>query len=195
MWPANIRKLGRIGAKPRFSFAGEYDLFLLNLDYEPQCILLGLEAWVFNDAWNKSCGDYSNFVDICYIKRNKSAMLKNIIKDWAEGKWTFESINNYPTNIGFNGRVKDNGFIFDGSYYYGDIYRHPEEQRDYLFADTLNRIENNIEVIGFLAPFAPTIYNVMEALEASGNYGYIIEDMVANKSVICKYVDIIEERG
>ena len=42
----------------------EYENFLKNLEYKPECILLGLDTWVFNDAWNQSCGDYSSFEKI-----------------------------------------------------------------------------------------------------------------------------------
>lgn len=179
----------------------EYLNFLENLDYKPKCILLGLDAWVFNDAWNQSCGDYSNYVKIQKIHRSKGIMLKSMIQDWINGKWTFDDLGNYPDNIGFNGCIKDEGFMCDGSYYYGNVYRNPEEDGDYLFADTLKRIENgvsrfewgdhidqdtleqldkllsyctqnDIEVIGFLPPFAPTVY---ETMEETGNYGYLAE--------------------
>ena len=156
---------------------------------------------MFNDAWNQTCGDYSEFIEITEVNRSKGAMLKSIIRDWIDGRWSFSSLNNYQDNIGFNGRIRDAGFMYDGSYYYGYIYRNPEEQEDYLFANTLTRIENgnarfewgdevdsdtliqlsnllsyckdnNIKVIGFVAPFAPTIY---EAMIDSDNYGYITE--------------------
>ena len=108
-------------------------------------------------------------------------------------------ILNYPGEIGFNGRIKQNGFQRDGMYFYGDIYRHPEQATDYQFKDTLERIETGtrrfeygdeiyektikdleglikyckeqgITVVGFLAPVAPTIIDTMMA---SGNYRYI----------------------
>lgn len=191
----------------------EYMNFLKNLNYKPKCILLGLDAWVFNDAWNRQCEDYNDFVKIVEISRSKGAMLKGIIADWLKGKWTFDSLDDYPYNIGFNGRIKDSGFMYDGSYYYGYIYRAPEVQEDYLFVNTLDRIEygkyrfewgdnidqdtlvqlqnlltyckdNNIYVIGFVAPFAPTIY---ETMKESGNYGYIKEISPACEKLFNEY--------
>ena len=191
----------------------EYENFLKNLEYKPECILLGLDAWVFNDAWNQSCGDYSSFGKIEKIDRSKRVMLESIMADWKKGKWTFKNMNDYPDNIGFNGRIKDSGFMYDGSYYEGYLCRKPEEQEDYLFADTLARIEtgtrrfewgdnidqdtlvqlenlltycadNDIEVIGFLAPFAPTVYMTMRD---SGNYGYLEQIEPACEILFSKY--------
>lgn len=178
----------------------EYINFLENLTYKPETILLGIDAWVFNDAWNSSCTAYDDFVNISMVERDKLAMLKSIISDWSSKKWTFEDLKSYSYNVGFNGCIKDSGFMYDGSYYYGDIYRNPEEH-DRQFLDIHNRVvsgknrfewgadvdsdtviqlqnlleycrENNIRVIGFLTPFAPSIYS--EMLQ-SGNYGYIEE--------------------
>ncbi len=242
----------------------EYVNFLKNMEYKPECILLGLDAWVFNDAWNQSKGDYSSFIKIRETNRSKRAMLKSIIWDWIDGKWSFADLECYTDNIGFNGRIKDNGFMYDGSYYYGDTYRDPEGQEDYLFVNTLDRIEtgtrnfewgdhidqdslvqlenllsycegNGIYVIGFLAPFAPTVYIAMSesdnykymteiesacfelfnghgfefynyidgvCLDVTDDYfidgfhgseivyGYILEDMILNNSIVNEYVDL-----
>lgn len=186
----------------------EYLNFLKNLKYHPKLIILGLDQWVFNDSWNQSCDIYSDYTDITLIDRNKIVMTDAIIRDWIAGKWTLNEINNYSMNYGFNGRVKDNGFQWDGSYYYGNFYRAPEVQEDYLFADTFKRIDggygrfdwgehidnetleylenflrycrsNDIEVIGFVPPFAPSVYNRMVE---SGKYGYLFEiDPVCEK--------------
>ena len=125
--------------------------------------------------------------------------MMKIRDDWKK-KWTFDSLKSFPGNIGFNGCIKDTGFRMDGSYYYGDVYRHPEYQ-DNTFADTINRIQNgnsrfewcdhvdpntleqldtllsyckeyDIHIIGFLPPFAPLVYR---AMEDSSNYGYLYE--------------------
>lgn len=164
-------------------------------------ILVGLDSWVFNDEWNKSCAVYNDFKIIQEIDRDSKVMLKAIISDWISGKWTFKDLDIYAHNIGFNGCVKDNGFMYDGSYYYGEIYRNPQASADYQFADTLKRIsdgrsrfewgehidedtvkqlenlllycnEKNISVVGFITPFAPSIYKEMEK---GGHYGYLGE--------------------
>ena len=38
----------------------EYKNFLENLSYRPDVIILGLDAWVFNDNWNNGCKKYNS---------------------------------------------------------------------------------------------------------------------------------------
>ncbi len=177
----------------------EYVNFLENLTYKPKVIILGVDQWVFNNEWNRNRKKYSTFTSIKKIDRNKVSMLKQIIKDWSQNKWSFSSLNLYKKNIGFNGCIKDSGFMLDGSYFYGDIYRKPEEQSDYQFRNSFERMKkgdspfvwgqeieietikqltsllkycakHNIYVIGFLPPFAPS---VCQSMKDSGNYSYI----------------------
>lgn len=191
----------------------EYMNFLENLDYTPETVIVGLDAWVFNDAWNIGCATYESFQEIEEVDRGTIPLMKSIFKDWFSGKWKAADLNLYPGNIGFNGRVKDNSFMYDGSYYYGDLYRDPSSSWDYEFVDTQNRIsngvsrfewgnhidedtlkqlenllsyckDNDIRVIGFLAPFAPSIYDLMDE---SGNYGYLGEINPACTELFNKY--------
>lgn len=190
----------------------EYKNFLENLSYKPDVIILGLDSWVFNDWWNSMCSDYSSFVEISRNNINPTSIIKRIRDDWLDDKWKFSQLNDY-NNMGFNGNINDSGFMLDGSYYYGDVYRNPEIQEDYNFADTLDRIaigtkrfeygehididtitqldnllsyckENDIYVIAFLPPFAPTIYN---AMIESNNYGYLNEISPTCKELFAKY--------
>ena len=195
--------------------SGNYDdylNYLKNLDYKPETILLGLDVWVFNDAWNRNCESYTNYKKITRMNRNIAFTLTKIVKDWLRKKWKFSDLDTYPENIGFNGRVRDTGFMYDGSYYYGSIYRSTQTQ-DELFTDILDMIskgtmafkwgnhidpdtvtkleallaycsQNNIQVIGFLAPFAPAVYNKMAT---SGNYGYLGEIEPACKKLFDAY--------
>lgn len=177
----------------------EYLNFVLNLEYRPKIIILGLDCWVFNDNWNKSVRSYSQYTKITEQKRPLPGMLKSFITDWLNKKWTQDSLSNFPNNIGVNARVKNDGFRFDGSYRYWNRYLYPEAQSDYQFVNTINRInngisrfefggeidyetvemlseflsyceENNIYVIGFSAPLAPSIYDLMVN---TGNYAYL----------------------
>ena len=184
--------------------AGNYDEyinFLKNLDYNPKVVIIGLDAWVFNDAWNRNCHVFDKYMPIMLIERNKISMLWSIAKDFTDHKWDWDSVQNYTGNYGFNGRVKNSGFRWDGSYYYGDVYREPDTQNAARFQDAFERIDmgssrfewgnhvdpetneklaevlkycrdNGMEVIGFATPFAPSVYNKMMA---SGNYGYMTE--------------------
>ncbi len=192
----------------------EYKNFLENLKYEPKTMILGLDVWVFNNAWNKDCDKYNSFQEINEIDRETIPLMKAIFKDWVSKKWTIKDLKRYPNNIGFNGRVKDNGFLYDGSYYYGDLYRDPTSSADYEFIDTKNRISEGVQrfewgehidkdtlrqlnnllsycrnkeivVIGFLAPFAPSVYDMMNK---SGHYGYLDE-------IVPSCIELFDEYG
>ncbi len=176
----------------------EYRNFLENLTYSPRCVIIGLDAWVFNGAWNQTVSAL-NEGQVVKIDREPAALLGAIARDWLEQKWSFADLSNYPQHIGFNGRVKGEGFMYDGSYYHGAVYRVPSSSADYGFADTLRRISRGvsrfewgedidpdtvaqldgllaycagrgIHVVGFLPPFAPSI---CEAMQQSGHYGYL----------------------
>lgn len=179
----------------------EYLNFVKNLNYTPRMIIIGLDQWVFNDAWNQYCIAYDNEIPIGMIDRNSISMEWSMIKDLLSCKWNVYAIENYPMNYGVTGRSKGVGFQWDGSYYSGNVYREPTTQEDYMFVITFERIdggygffewgehiddktcgylkafleyckENGIMVIGFAPPFAPSVYNRMIA---SGNYSYLSE--------------------
>ena len=191
----------------------EYLNFLKNMNYSPQIVLLGLDSWVFNDEWNKSCQEYSVYAPIMLTDRSTMSIMKAIIQDYMDGKWGVKDIHKFGMNYGFNGRVRDEGFRWDGSYYYGTLFRDPERHPDYMFTNTFDRIaggygrfewgsnidnetyecleelldyckQNNIEVIGFAPPLAPSIYNKMVQ---SGNYGYLHEIAPACEQLFKRY--------
>ena len=186
------------GGIARYNF-DEYLNAIKNLDYMPEVVILGIDFWLFNEAFIGTCPEFPSYTEITISGRAFNDILKQIKKDYDNGKWSYDDILNYPGEIGFNGRIKQNGFQRDGMYFYGDIYRHPEQATDYQFKDTLERIETGtrrfeygdeiyektikdleglikyckeqgITVVGFLAPVAPTIIDTMMA---SGNYRYI----------------------
>lgn len=179
----------------------EYRNFLQNMTYKPKVILLGLDTWIFNEEWSSGCDRYEDYTEIQMIDRKRIAMTNHMIRDYIDGKWSYNRLETYSNNIGFNGKIKDSGFMYDGSYYYGSVYRHPETERDSEFKDTMVRMENgnrgfeygdqidnrsigyleefldycsynNIYVVGYLTPFAPMVYQEMKE---SGNYEYLEE--------------------
>ncbi len=192
----------------------EYLNFLQNLSYKPKAMLLDLDSWVFNDEWNKWCVAYDTFVPIQKADRKTLAMVKAMITDFMDGLWTWTDLrDSYANNIGFRGKIKDDGFMYDGSYYYGDTYRTMKSREDFDFTDTRERIaagdsrfqygehidqdtvkklndllryceENNIYVIGYLAPFPPGIFAQMQK---SGNYGYMGEITPVCEKLFKKY--------
>ncbi len=181
----------------------QYRNFLENLSYTPDLIILGLDAWVFNGNWNDIFGTVDHFVPIEKLEKtgaDKASIAHHIRSDWRK-KWDFDDLNTFGNNLGFNGRIKDSGYMIDGSYYYGDMYRYPEIQSDYRFVQTLEQIAagtarfawedhidpntldqlknlldycraHQIEVVGFLTPYPPAVYH---AMADSGNYAYLDE--------------------
>lgn len=102
--------------------------------------------------------------------------------------------------VGINARVKENGFRNDGSYRYGSRMASPTTEPDYQFHDTFERIrtgsrrfefgkeisivalaelekilqycrQNNIHIVGFLPPFAPSVN--MKLRENRNRYEYL----------------------
>lgn len=191
----------------------EYLNFMKNLTFKPEIMILGLDSWVFNDAWNKNLRIHDYFYELKEVQSSPLRFLVKIIQDWFLGKWRVADLSLYPRNIGFNGRVKDRGFQIDGSHYYGDVYRYPELKQDYQFKNTLHRIatgtmrfewgkdidedtlrlldsllsyckDKGITVVGFIPPFAPSIYTVMVN---SGNYDYLSKIAPACQEIFRKY--------
>lgn len=191
----------------------EYLNFVKNLKYKPKIIILGMDEWIFNSEWNHSCTAYQDYAPIELTERNTLVMLTKIIEDFIQGSWRLAEIDNYAMNYGFNGRIRDNGYLWDGSYYEGNIYRGAEYQDNYRFVDTYSRIDenrsrfewgdhidnktvrllenllkfckdNDIKVIGFAPPFAPSVYDKMME---SGQYGYIHEISPVCEEVFAKY--------
>lgn len=191
----------------------EYKNFLENLNYVPDMILLDLDAWVFNSAWNNKCAEYQNFIEVKQLGRNKLTITKTIMEDFVRKKWNINDLNNYSMNEGFNGKINDNGFLYDGSLHYGDIERDYQTTTTERLKETFSRIDagnsrfeygteidtNTIEklelllnycadkhiyVIGYLAPFAPSVYSSMIN---SGNYDYLQKISPACQSLFDKY--------
>lgn len=191
----------------------EYKNYLMNLSYKPKLMVLDLDSWVFNDNWNSAEKDYKEYEAIEPVDRNRIVMAKQILLDWVDGKWTFVSLGNYPDNLGFNGKIKDDGFCEDGSYHYGEVGRDITKSGDYGFSETYERInsgilrfeygdhvdedtlvqleelldycrDNNIYVVAYHAPFAPSVYSKMME---TGKYGYIGEIAQACEKLFSEY--------
>lgn len=194
----------------------EYENFLKSLSYHPQVILLDLDAWVFNDAWNSQREDYS-YDEVVPIEKpdvNYAYIVCEMVRDYRGGKWNFESIHSHPEGIGMSARVKGDGYAQDGSYYSESVCRARDaDPAEVSFADSLERIgegesrfeygdhvdpdtvtqlnhllaycqSNGIYVIGYAAPFAPSVYKTMVQ---SGNYGYLQEITPSCEPVFAKY--------
>ena len=53
----------------------EYTFFLTDLEYKPEVIILGMDSWVFNDAWNHGLPVLNLDMSVMMIERNKVVML------------------------------------------------------------------------------------------------------------------------
>lgn len=178
----------------------DWEKFIDNINAEalPDILIIGLDSWEFNPNWE---GLLANSEDLSKpIKISIFERLENEMKDYRDNKWSFKEIINNNGNLGFNGIFKNSGFLKDGSYYYGNIYKNPESTLDYQFRDTYGRIEHgilrfeysdtieqetldylehflllcsekDIEIIGFIPPFAPSVYQKMKSY--GNQYGYL----------------------
>lgn len=194
----------------------DYRLFLSKLNYTPKVILLGIDHWYFNSSFNEVALKFSDAIYdkpsielVGYMK-----MIVSFYSDLFKGKIDMSNIFNNPNkSIGLNAILNKNGFMKDGTYYYGELVTDPSSSKDYNFVDTRMRIKkgNNrfqycdtiqtssisaiddfleecdkrkIVVLAFLPPYAPTIYNEMCE---SGRYKYINKIYPNLKKVFNKY--------
>ena len=181
----------------------QFDFFLkqIPLRSQPTVVFVGLDQYFFNEKFdNLSTSDFDaeyndNFSLLAYTFDNCFLIWHQLLS----GKINFSS-QHAGNFIGLNAGVNHNGFLFDGSYYYGERMQHPEIAKDYHFKDTFERIEKGIKrfeysaavnqkaivsldsflshcaargikVYGFLPPYANSVISKMRAM--SDNYRYI----------------------
>lgn len=167
----------------------------------PDTIIVGLDQYFFNSNWDPIRESDS----LSYLSRlrnapnivvpNRFRLLEAVL---SEPQLLFNSSLISSKNFGLQGKVFNQGFRQDGSYYYGRYYE-LGERNDPDFSNTIDRIENGhfrfeyaesynpksiqelrsfltlskeygINVIGFMPPFAPGINDIMFE---NGNYSYI----------------------
>jgi hypothetical protein len=167
----------------------------------PEIIIIGLDQYFFNESWDKVRPTDSEM-----YRNSLQSSSKIVIPDRLR---LIESLLNEPRvlisesilkskNIGLLGKVYNQGFRVDGSYYYGRYYEFGINN-DPDFSDTIYRIENGVRrfeyaedynprsveeleaflllakqheifVVGFMPPYAPSIN---EFMALNGNYEYI----------------------
>lgn len=118
---------------------------------EPKIILLGLDQYFFNAAWDNLANDDYGRVIAGTRQLSPFEILANgfrqIYSDYASNKFSFATLQaNSPAQkrIGINALVNKSGFRSDGSYRYpvNDNPSHPA-WRDFEYRDTYARIANN----------------------------------------------------
>lgn len=192
----------------------EYQNFIENIhnDSYPEILLINLDWDFFNDKWNGELTPLHYEI----AKLDMSPLhTRNLVFGFFNNKWTFtDVINQNEHMIGLLADSKHEGFMKDGSYYYGYIYENPSSSSDYQFKDTFNRIntgtnrfeyaedvdvealaylmdlleycsKKRIHVIAILPPFAPSVIEMMTSFESK--YAYLDKIYPECKVIFDKY--------
>jgi hypothetical protein len=173
--------------------------YLKEQGYIPKTIILGLDQYFFNEAWDPVSYDHDFAERIANHGISFKPNPTKILQDAFKGKIRVGKLI-ISKNIGINARMNKNGFRGDGTYYYGgliengisldkdfnDTYsRICNGDRRFEFSDHINTkaIEefrkvalfcgkNDILLLSFLPPYAPSVWKKMEE---TGKYRYIGE--------------------
>lgn len=166
--------------------------------------------------------------DYSYSKPNipHYRIIKMAMRDFYGQKWSFSEIRgNKDGLIGFNAIINRNGFLDDGSYYYGSVYS-GENIHDENFESTFRRVESGkelfshasdadleaieeirkifdlckekgIHVITYTPPYAPAVIDKMQSMDDKYAYFKQIPDLV---SAVCleydyEFYDYTDNRG
>jgi len=220
---SRIMQVKRSVVSPDYSFynAGgaiqnfqELTLFIRKLHDSPEFILVNLDQWWFNQAYNRDDQPFSPSVyDKPAFEYSKvGQFVCDFYTDLLKGKINLWKLFT-SDHIGLNAICNENGFAADGSRYEGDLILAPEQQEDYNFKNVLGRIQNgnlrfqysdtpdstqivfleeflsqcvdrHIRVVAFLPPFAPFVYKRMQE---TGKYGYMAQLYKMLQPVFEKY--------
>lgn len=126
----------------------EIEIFLeqLDIDNNPDLLILGLDQYFFNGNWDKNY--YNTNYNFKYVfnpfKIIESYWRKTII-DFFKRKIIFDSLVNSNNKIGLNAKIYNQGFRRDGSYQYKKSMLNvlSQEYKNRL-NEALNRIEKGI---------------------------------------------------
>ena len=192
----------------------EYHFFLESMEPEalPDTLILVLDQYLFQDQFSPE-ETWSGY-DYSHSTFDPSDALTRAIKDWAGGKYSLlGALHPQPNTYGLAAVGRGSGYYPDGSYCYGNLMDHPEQGSDVGFHDSFDRItrgvsrfewadtvyepslheldrllsfckEHNIEVVGILPPYAPSVY---QRMMDTGNYGYLTELPAAAGEILNAY--------
>lgn len=178
----------------------EYRFFLQNLapDALPKTVILVLDQYFFQEGWGAQFTPVG--MDYSHYDFKVGDSLRRVLHDYADGKFRLrDALVAQPNRYGIAAMGRGSGFYADGSYCYGSLMDHPENGTDVGFVDSFDRIQrgvnrfewadrlyqpaleevdallsycsdHNIQVVGIIPPYAPSVYARMQE---SGNYGYL----------------------
>jgi hypothetical protein len=193
----------------------EFFLRQLPSDYKPRVLIVSLDQYFFNNNFDDLtqtafAGEYKDkFSLLAYVFENCIPIWKKVFQK----KINFSEAS-AKNSFGVNAIQNRNGFLHDGCYYYGTSVTHPELSQDYHFTDTYSRIEKgerrfqygrevnsnalavldsflkycstkNIHVVGFLPPYAPSVYQKMRSM--GDKYAYMDQIFSTSEPVFKKY--------
>ena len=135
----------------------DFETFLQCVPEEnlPDYLILGLDQWMFNDAWNnltpKSKFHWTMNNSFATSRAIKTTI--NLYPDWMLGRLTLQNqTRSYSSDIelvGLNAHVHSTGFRNDGSMYYGELIqrlnRGDTSISDFMYRRTLKRIHDGNE--------------------------------------------------
>lgn len=191
-----------------------YFIESLNSSSMPKIVILDLNQFNFNDNYEA--------IQFGTSKRNYgffdafTLTIDNLWSDLMSGtllKSVSNIINNDNKGIGYDAKTSHNGFMKDGSHYYGNTYMNPNATLALIHdqtkmvksgtgwfthgdnistqsVDDLNRLlklckDNGIYVIGCLPPYSPTILEMLDEYKES--YAYLSKVYPTCKQLFDKY--------
>ncbi len=113
----------------------------------PNYLLIGLDQWMFNEAWDnlKNVPSTNNWSNSFKLKPNANTII-NVWKNLLANKYNYRLLKGDKSRvrIGINAVFNSSGFRNDGSFYYGGqiekLICKDETANDYNYANTLDRI-------------------------------------------------------
>lgn len=179
--------------------AAEYLWFLQSLPQQslPKIVLAVFDQNMFNDTWAESAWTQELSLDDVESKKDT---LARVLATYGDGKFSvWDNLVPKAGVYGLAAAGRGSGFAGDGSYRYGKAAEKNLDAPESNFADTYRDIdfsngrfaqgqtvcerslccvdeflafcyENDIIVVGILPPFAPTVW---EKMQAAGGYEYL----------------------
>jgi hypothetical protein len=135
----------------------DFETFLRCIPEEnlPDYLILGLDQWMFNDAWNnlipKPKFHWTMNNSFATARAIKTTI--DLYPDWVTGRLDLQNQARGHSNdvelIGLNAHVHSTGFRNDGSIYYGELIqklnRGDTSISDFRYKNTFRRIRNGNE--------------------------------------------------
>ncbi len=176
-----------------------FRIFLQQAPYTPRILIVGLDQYYFNEN-RKAAKYENYAVRLATDDREGLGTIlmgwRRIYRDYRSGKFRLSDLRAFPRRIGVSACAQSKGFRTDGSYDYGEQL---SDNLALRFQDAFERIEtrtdlfekgtqvseerlselrrlleycraHNIQVVGFLPPYAHAVYDQMMAL---GDYTYL----------------------